>query len=86
MPRHSFEVHKSTCYNGKMSTTKAVDISGVAFSSTVFPTDEDRALWESLSDEQRQALIVQSEQSAFESGISDQISLQELLSETRAES
>lgn len=63
-----------------------MDISGVAFSSTVFPTDEDRALWESLSDEQRQALIVQSEQSAFESGISDKISLQELMSETRAES
>ncbi|MDA0240229.1 MAG: hypothetical protein O3A84_09420 [Proteobacteria bacterium] len=68
-----------------MSTIKTEDISGISFTSTVFPTEEDRALWESLSDEQRQALIVQSEKSAYESGVSDKASLQELLSETRAE-
>ena len=74
------------CYTVNMGTIKTVDISEVSFSSTVFPTDADKALWESLSDEQRQALIAQSEQSALESGIADNVSLQELLSESRAES
>jgi len=69
-----------------MDTIKTIDISGVTFSSTVFPSSEDIALWEKLSDEQRQVLITQSEQSAFESGIAEKSSLQELLSETRSES
>lgn len=69
-----------------MNKMKTLDISGISFTSTVFPTDADRALWERLNDEQRQALIVQSEQSAFESGIAEKISLQDILSETRAES
>jgi hypothetical protein len=69
-----------------MSRANALGVSGVASSSIVYSTNEHRALWESLSAEQRRALIVQSEQSAFESGFSNKISLQELLSETRAES
>ena len=80
-----FVSYERACYNLCMDTTKTIDISGIAFSSTVFPTNEDKALWERLSDEQRQALIMQSEQSAFDSGVADKYSLSELLSETRAE-
>jgi|GEM_PF-1949823 len=68
-----------------MDTVKTVDITDIVFSSSVFPTREDMALWEKLTDEQRQALIAQSELSAFESGIADTSSLQELLGEARAD-
>ena len=62
-----------------------IDIEDIKFSSTVHPTAEDRALWESLSDEQRVAIIERDEQAGFDSGVADKASLQEILTETRAE-
>lgn len=58
----------------------------VKLSSTVFPSDEDKATWAKLSDEERLAAIEASEQEGFESGIADKTSALELISETRAES
>ena len=68
-----------------MSEVKTVDLSKLSFSSTVFPTDEDKELWKSLNDEQRRALIEGSEQAGFDSGIAENTSLQALLDEARAE-
>lgn len=68
-----------------MSEVKLVDISNITFTSTVFPTDEDKALWASLTDEQRRAVIAQSEQAGFDSGVAERASLHEILGELRAE-
>lgn len=68
-----------------MSDTKAVDISGVVFSSTVFPSSEDRALWESLTPAQRLAVIERDEEAGFRSGVARNASMHEILAEVRAE-
>ncbi len=41
-----------------MSDTDTIDISGIKFSSSVFPTDEDMALWHSLGPAAQQAVIM----------------------------
>jgi hypothetical protein len=68
-----------------MSDTKTSDISEIKFTSTVFPTDEDRKLWESLGPEQRLAVIRHDEQAAFESGIAERASMAEIIAEARRE-
>ena len=61
------------------------DISDLKFSSTVFPTAEDIALWESLSDDERLAIIERDEQAAVDGGIAEKTTLRQLLAEVRAE-
>ena len=68
-----------------MSDTKTVDISGIRFSSTVFPTAEDQALWDSLTPEQRLAILVRDEEEGFRSGVAKTSSAQEILAEVLAE-
>ena len=68
-----------------MSDTKTVDISGIRFSSTLFPTAEDQALWESVTPEQRLAILVRDEEEGFRSGIAKACSAQEILAEVLAE-
>lgn len=80
-----FETSNRKCYNNKMSNVKIIDVADIRFTSTVFPTDEDKALWASLNDEQRRAVIEQSEQVGFDSGIAERASLHEILSEIRTE-
>ena len=58
---------------------KTTDIKALKISSTAQPTAEDIEIWESLSDEQRRAFIERDEQAAFESGIADGATLQEVL-------
>ncbi len=41
-----------------MSQTDTIDVSKINFSSTVFPTDEDMALWHSLSSGEQHAVIM----------------------------
>lgn len=81
----AFETSNRKWYNKDMNEVKTIDVSGIRFTSTVFPTDEDKALWASLSDEQRRAVIEQSEQAGFDSGVAERASLHEILSEIRAE-
>jgi hypothetical protein len=50
-----------------MSDIKTVDISKVNFTSTVFPTDADMKLWESLTPEQRKAVEVRGKASPLSS-------------------
>ncbi len=68
-----------------MSEAKAVDISGIEFSSTAFPSPEDRALWESLTPAQRLAIIERDEDAGFRSGTARHASMREILAEVRAE-
>jgi len=68
-----------------MGKVKTIDVSNIKFNSSVFPTDEDKELWASLSDEQRHAVIEESEQAGFDSGVAERASLHEILSELRAE-
>jgi hypothetical protein len=68
-----------------MSDTKTVDISGIRFSSTVYPTAEDQTLWDSLTPEQRMAILVRDEEEAFRSGVAEASSAQEILAEVLAE-
>ena len=68
-----------------MSDTKAVDISGIRFSSTAFPTAEDQVLWDSLTYEQRLAILVRDEEEGFRSGVAKASSAQEILAEVLAE-
>ncbi len=46
----------------------AVDISRIKFASSVFPTPEDRALWESLTPAERLAIVERDEEAGFRSG------------------
>jgi hypothetical protein len=66
-----------------MNATKTIDISGVMFASAVFPTAEDKALWQSLTPEQRLAIVRRDEQAGFDSGVADQASMAEILAEAR---
>jgi hypothetical protein len=68
-----------------MSDTKDVDISGIRFSSTAFPTAEDRALWESLTPEQRLAILERDEEEGFRSGVAEPLSAREVLAKVLAE-
>jgi len=68
-----------------MSDTKIVDISGIRFSSTVFPTAEDQALWGSLTPEQRLAVLERDEEEAFRSEVAETLSVQEVIAKVLAE-
>ena len=48
-----------------MSDTETIDLSHVKFPSTVFPTNEDMKLWESLTFEQRKAVEVRDEEEGY---------------------
>lgn len=68
-----------------MSDVKEPDASSVEFSSTVFPSREDKALWEVLSPAERLALIERDEEAGFQSGVAQHASMHELLAEVYAE-
>ena len=68
-----------------MSNLEEININNLTFSSKVFPTKEDKELWASLDDHQRQAIIARDEQAGFDSGITKHKNLQDLLTEVRSE-
>ncbi len=61
------------------------DVAKIKFSSTVFPTAEDIKLWDALSPEDRQAVIIAAEESGFQSGVAPAESVAERLARVRAE-
>ncbi len=69
-----------------MSDAKTVDISGIEFSSTAFPTPEDKALWERLTPAQRRAIVERDEEAGFRSGVAQNASLREIFAEVLADS
>ena len=68
-----------------MNDINTVDISEVKFTSTVFPTPEDMAVWERLTPEQRKAVEVRDEEEGYHSGVADPCSMDELIAEAKAE-
>jgi hypothetical protein len=68
-----------------MSDAKELDISAIKFASSVFPTREDRALWDSLTPAQRLAIVERDEEAGFKSGVAQKASLHDMLAEIRAE-
>jgi hypothetical protein len=66
-----------------MADLHTIDISRIVFSSTVFPTTEDRALWERLDAAQRLAVLRRDEQAGFESGVAENTSMEEVLHSAR---
>jgi hypothetical protein len=68
-----------------MSDIETVDISGVKMTSTVFPTKEDMKVWESLTLEQRKAVELRDEEEGYQSGITDPLTMAELIAEAKAE-
>lgn len=67
-----------------MSKTKDIDTSSVKLSSAVFPTEADMKLWESLTAQERRALILRDEEAGFRSGPAPRESLEERLVRVRA--
>jgi hypothetical protein len=64
-----------------MSDAKAIT---AKFASSVFPTAEDRALWESLSPSERLAVVTRDEDAGARSGVARNASLHEILADLRA--
>ncbi len=62
-----------------------IDVAKIKFSSTVFPTAEDRKLWDALSPEEQQAVIIAAEEKGFQSGVAPAESVAERLARVRAE-
>jgi len=65
-----------------MSEVEA-DISRIRFSSSAFPTDEDLALWNSLTPAERRAVVRRDEEAGFASGQAPRESLEERLARVR---
>jgi hypothetical protein len=68
-----------------MSKADLTDISHIEFTSRVFPTDEDMALWNSLSAEHQRALILRDVEEGLASGVSDLQSVSDIVKSVRAE-
>ena len=68
-----------------MNETKMIDISHIRFTSTVFPTDEDMRLWDSLSAEERRAVVRRDLDEAEASGIAEPETIEQVIERVRAE-
>lgn len=68
-----------------MSKIETVDISKIKFSSTVFPTPEDMAVWESLTPEQRKAVEMREIQEGKASGLAEPCTMADIIAEAKAE-
>ena len=68
-----------------MSKIQDIDVSEVTLSSTVFPTKEDVAVWDSLSPAQREAYIIEAESRGAQSGVAPDETLDARLARVRAE-
>ena len=68
-----------------MSDIETVDISHVTFTSTVFPTDDDMKLWNSLTPEQQKAVERRDVQEGIDSGLAEPCTMAEIMAEAKAE-
>ncbi|MDF1836138.1 MAG: hypothetical protein P1U62_14855 [Alteraurantiacibacter sp. bin_em_oilr2.035] len=67
-----------------MSEVKTIDVSSVTFSSTVFPSDADMELWNSLSAEEQRAVVRRDLDAAEASGVAEQETAAEILERVRS--
>ena len=68
-----------------MSTAKTVNVSHIRFTSTVYPTAQDIALWESLTAEEKRAVIQRELDEAEASGLAPKQSMAEIIAKARAD-
>jgi hypothetical protein len=68
-----------------MTDAKTIEVLDIAFTSTVFPSPEDRARWEGLTPAERLAVIERDEEAGFRSGVARHASMHEILAEVRTE-
>ena len=68
-----------------MSEIKTVDVSRISFSSAVFLTDEDMALWHSLSPEEQRAVILRDIEKGLKGPPAQLASKDEIMAEVRYE-
>ncbi len=68
-----------------MSDIETVDISGIKFTSTVFPTPEDMELWESLTYEQRKAVEIRDVKEGYASGLAEPCTIADVIAEAKAD-
>jgi predicted Fe-S protein YdhL (DUF1289 family) len=66
-----------------MQETKT-DVSKVHFTSTVFPTEEDMKLWNSMSPEEQRAVIERDLDAAEASGTAAPESMEQMMQRVRA--
>lgn len=59
------------------------DVKDIEFTSTVFPSDADITLWNSLSAEERESFIAHAEDSGFRSGVAADETLEARLARVR---
>ena len=68
-----------------MSEIETIDVSHIRFSSAVFPTDEDMALWHSLSPEEQRAVILRDIEEGLEGPPAQLASKDEIMAEVLAD-
>lgn len=68
-----------------MGEIKTIDISHIRFASTVFPTDEDMRLWNSLSADEQRAVVRRDLDEAEASGVAEPETAEEIIRRVRAE-
>jgi hypothetical protein len=71
-------------YSINMSA-KQIDISRIRFSSTVFPSADDIALWDSLSAGEQRAVIARELAEAEAGGLAPKQTMAEIIAEARTE-
>ena len=69
-----------------MAATKTTDVAHIRFTSTVFPTDEAMKLWNSLSADERRAVVRRDLDEAEASGVAEPETGLEIIRRVRAES
>ncbi len=65
--------------------TKYPDVFHIRFSSTVFPTEEDMKLWNSLTLEEKKAVELRDVKEGEASGLAEPCTMEEIIAEAKAE-
>ncbi len=68
-----------------MNKIETLDISHIRFTSMAQPTDEDVALWDSLTDDEKNAVLDREIDEAMASGIAPKQTMAEIIEEAKAE-
>ncbi len=68
-----------------MNDIKTDDISHVKMTSTVFPTDEDMKLWNSLTLEQKKAVERRDVEEGEASGLAEPCTMADIIAEAKAD-
>lgn len=73
------------CYTTPMTKTDTIGVTHHSFTSTVFPTDEDMKLWESLSPSDQRSVLLGKIKEGLDSKPAENSSKAEIMSEVLSE-